>query len=201
MPIVFARPILPVSIISQDSFTDADNTHVENHVMDIGSGWSTVSHSLGPGGIVSSDALIQNNQVQFLKDGSGVVTNIGASDATIEVEWIPSVGTLNRNSIILRYTNALNHFIINMREDNNDIQIVKFQAAANDILDVTSFTFSEGTSYTIKAVLSGSSIKGYIDGVEMVSAVSTFQQTNQVFGVGRNSGSNATRVDNWKAVA
>ncbi len=203
MPVITTSPlrsIVLISALSQDAFVDTDNTQLESHTMNIGTGWTTVSHSLGIGA-TPADTVIVGNQVQIINDGAGIVTNIGVSDATISTDWIPAVGNDNRNSLIFRFANSVNHLTINMREDNGDIRIVKYQSGSSTVLDTAAFSFTEGQNYNIKVVLNGSSITAFVNNVSVLSAVSTFLQTNQLFGVGRNTGSNATRLDNWLVTA
>src|SRR5258708_1704824 len=90
-----------------DTFTDADNTALTAHTMDVGPGWSVVQGTLK---ILSNAATPNSNN-----DGDGVIADAGASDFTITADLVGQGGsgaTDSQPQIFLRYTDATHNWAV-----------------------------------------------------------------------------------------
>lgn len=179
-----------MTIKVSDTFTDTDSTLLTSHTPDtdvVGTGWA---------GTASADII--SNQLRFTADDVNVAIDGGNADGDVYIDWIVATSSLNRNSVLVRYTDDANHWRLNAREDNGDIRVVEVNAGAVNVRATSSYTFSEGSTYVIKANCSSTTITGYVDAVSQVSyASATFNQTETMHGLRRDTGSNNTRLDNF----
>ena len=179
-----------------DTFTDINGTDLSSHTPDIGGPWSLIKEITTA---AASAVDIQSNQARITVNSVGAVIDIGRPNTTIEVDWTPGVGVENRNSIIIRYSSDGNMWELNFREDNGDFRIQKIESDIGLNFGTVAFSWVEGQTYTIKAVVSENVITGYIDGVQKISYSSaTFNNTETKFGILRNTGSDSSRLDNFK---
>jgi len=178
-----------------DTFTDTNGTQLTAHTPDISpSSWVNASIGETP----STNALITANKAYLSVDNSAAVIESNQSDCVIEVDWTPGAGGTDRNSIIFRYQDASNMLFFNIRDPNGDCQVVTFQAGVSTVVSNTLFSWTGGVEYHIAVELSGSSIICKIDGTTVITTSNAFQTTITKHGIGRNTGSNDHRFDNFK---
>lgn len=201
--------VTPSPYLSRDTFTDSDGTLITNHTPDDGPAWSVVS--IANIGDDLGDPDIQNNQLRFTgepltegstADGDAIIVDVGQADVTITVDWTPAVGVDNRNSVVMRYVDADNFWMFNVREPNADMNLFEKSSGTTTARDTATKTWTEGQTYALKVVLSGTSITCYVDDVEVLSyASATAHETETKHGVGRNLGADETRMDNWEVTS
>lgn len=200
MPIVFAKPILPVSFVLQDTFTDVDGTQITSHSMDVGPGWSISGMGLQAAGTADKYDIF-GNRLRLKQDDTCIVAESGISDGTIEVQWTPQAGVDDRNSIVFRYVDANNQWLFNLRSPNGDIRLLLTDGVSVLQKAASPFTWVDGQTYNIKVVLNGNTKQCYIDDVLKFTNAESNYSTATKHGLGRNFGGDNSEFDNFTMVA
>lgn len=189
----FIRPRLTIPAVTlvtyaSDSF-DRANSAIALGTADVGGTWAEPS---GFWGILTNKAYIQTPSVD---NHNNAVLNVGQSNVSVSADIILS-STNNRAAAGLR----LRH-----QDDSNFIAVYLYKCTAvtNSILIVqavggsatypgefTSAGLANGSTYTLKVTLSGSTITVLLNGVQKLST--TFDNTNLTtgkYGIGAYVGS------------
>jgi len=121
------------------------------------------------------------------------VIDSGESDVTISVDgtWNTSTGIafrVNGTDLLAAYINS------------TGLKLYKFTISTNELLGEYLFTPVVGTTYAIKVIANGSSIKVSLDGTERISVTNTFNQTATKHGF-RVFNDTGSRFDNFKIEA
>lgn len=186
------------------NFTAADATSLNsltpgdaNFVSFMGTGWASAGIAVADtegGGTVSS------NQAAFANAGGGHVIDAGVPDVTVEVDFIPGATNDNRGHVILRYQQDGDLLFWNLRETEGDVTLYsKVANGASTSIATTTHTFTEGSTYALKAELYGQSIKLYIDSTLKIDTTSALHTTQTKFGLAIGGGTNTNlRFDNFR---
>ena len=196
MPIVMAGgPVLLV----RDTFTDSDGTVLTAHAPDVdrvGGGWVAAA---GRSIDTPNAGTVESNAFEFGADNfSGPVIETSEADVRVEADvTFPAAATTIFEKFI-RYLQDGDEWLVQAREDNNDMRIRDRQSDSAVTRATGAFTFSESVLYRIKVVAQGQIITAYVDGVEVVSYTSaTFNQTETKHGLIKNGASLPT-IDNFE---
>lgn len=178
----------PVRVV--DTFTDANGTLLSAHVPDVdeeGLGWS----------VLENNAVIMGDAVQLLgNDSAPPVIEAGVSDAVVTVDYIPVAGS--RDGLVFRYIDRDNFLELNARQPNGDLRLLRTSGGGLSTLASTQVTWTPGAIHQLKVVLSGTTVTGYVNGVEMLTANVTDHQDGTAYGLQRRNGQDATRFDNFR---
>lgn len=181
-----------------DPFTDTNGTGLNSHAPDtdvVGTGYFNVGYNSSYSG---GGGTIQSNQAQLGTDNFGHAIDTGQADGTFEIDWITDSGGSNRNSIILRHSSAGNQWLWVVREPNGDWFLYEMQSDSNTQRDTGTYSWSAGSTYTLRVELSGNSIDLYVnDSLVGGYASATFNNTATKHGFIRNTGSTSTRFDDF----
>ncbi len=100
-----------------------------------------------------------------------VAGDTGWTDYAVEAGFkINSVGTTPASGIAFRYQGSGNYYLLRLQYDQQKVKLYKAVSGSLTLLDEKAYTISLNQWYTLKAEADGSSIKGYVDGVEQLSA-------------------------------
>jgi hypothetical protein len=149
-----------MAVIFQDNFTDTDGVYITAHTPDTdvpGNGWVDYA--------TADKAEIRSNELRITGNGEGCLVDVEDPDITITADYTPATGKLNKYRVIFRSDGANNEWMMLADEQANNLVLYKDGGSQ----DSASVTFNEGTTYELKVVASGSSIKGYVDNTEYVS--------------------------------
>lgn len=164
-----------MATLLQDNFTDTDGTVIESHSMDVGSGWDHDGH-FGQGTTASS-VKIQDNGLAFNSDLQSAHADAGESDVEIDVDFTPAVGGDSHYGILIRWNDlgSTGHgWLVYFRESVQDISCNYSNSSGTAVFTdgttgAQSFSFSEGTTYAIKAQVIRDIVRVLIDDVEQLS--------------------------------
>jgi hypothetical protein len=189
-----------------DTFTDTDGTLLQNHTSDSGHSWSRV--------VGSVNFEIRNNRVQTLTSPSKV-RNVYVVSATPPSTnyYVQAVvgGTDNSSSgdivgvVARKQAGADTYYALQLvggADGSRFLELAKYVSGTKTQLSTYSFDWSTNTNYTLKLVVDGNSLTGYLDGVQRVSATdSSITSAGQAGIVASNSSSSGLYryVDNFGA--
>lgn len=71
--------------------------------------------------------------------------------------------------VVARYTDSNNYYMFRVHEGSDKAQLYKKIGGSFTLLNEGAVTINPNTTYTLKLVLNGSSLTGYVDGVQKVS--------------------------------
>ena len=159
--------------INTDTFTEGADTALETHTSDCGSSWTgfnTTSFQV----LAASDELA-------LETTSGDGTHMyGAGNETLTSAdyWAEVVGktggsgTNDRFGVAVRLAAGVDGYVMFVVGSGGDTYIYRVDDSAYTQLGSTYTipSFSTSTTYTVRLKITGSTIKGYVDGIERISA-------------------------------
>jgi hypothetical protein len=158
-----------------DTFTDANDTGLDAHVMDVGSGWT--EHA----GVWE----IQGNQG---RDASGIgntfaTADAGVSDVTAEVTFATVSTGATSQRLAFRFTDVDNLWITG-RQPSNDAQVFLFDRVAGTFTQRGVASHAWGNGDVVRAVLSGNDIDIVINDVAKITHSSSNHNTATRYGLG-----------------
>ncbi|WP_366296228.1 fibronectin type III domain-containing protein [Paenibacillus sp. AN1007] len=135
----------------QDDFSDGDYTSSP--------GWQVISGTWE----VVPDPADGGNQVLFQSntDEGFITTGEPAADKTVSMRFYTGAGE-GFPGILPRFQDRNNYYYFQMHVPNNKLVFSKKVNGVDTALKTVDYSFSENTWYTLKVVLSGTSIRGYI---------------------------------------
>jgi hypothetical protein len=190
-----------------DAFTGTNGTALTSHPPDVGGSWSKFVMVTGNGGS-SNGGEIQSNKAQISPGISGnnahndvgVVMSAGNADVTLTVDFTtPSSLTISRPCVIFRASSSSsgNHLVWRLRGADGDSRIAKTIGGTQTAIDTVAFSWATNTTYALKLILSGNSVKVYIDNVLKHDLTISDQNTAQYFGIGRGNSDGNDSFDNF----
>lgn len=179
--------VVPSTTIYVDDFIDADNTLLANHVSNSGHRYGGISLTTGSGAVfpttkkISSDRLVSTNSDYGLVTPSWTPPSANYYIQAV-VRFVPVIVTSCSILLAGRVQDRANAFgetigyILELGYDNPSVSwLIKIWSLNAGVL-VDSLTLPALTvnqDYTLKFVLSGSTLTGYLDGVQKVTGTDT----------------------------
>ncbi|HEY0826809.1 MAG TPA: BNR-4 repeat-containing protein [Bacilli bacterium] len=148
-------PTPPLGYLLFDDFEDGDAC-----------GWTAVN---GTWGVVTDVSKLYK---QTATGGEGLTyAGIGTwTDYTAQADLKLYDNVTNAASgILARYTDSNNYYMLRLH-NSGKVQLYKKVAGTFTLLTEATQTVSSGSTYTLKLVLSGSTLTGYVNGTQKVSA-------------------------------
>lgn len=96
------------------------------------------------------------------------------TDYTMQAK-IKLYGTVSEaaSGIVGRYTDNSNYYMLRLHTGTQKVQLYKKVDGIITLLNETAMTLNTNTTYTVKLIMNGSSLTGYVDGVQKVFATDT----------------------------
>ena len=176
MPTIAILSSRGVDPLVYDTFTDSDSTSLDAHTSNSGHSWTEQT----------GNTDIQSNRANIVSGSISTVDGVSVSDCTIQA-------TINKNGSIgggvaPRYEHSSSLWNVGVHPNVNQFEIWK-KAGSWTLPAWTSVTVNESTDYVVKVVLSGTSIKGYMDDANELSITDSQGQTSTEHGIyGNNAG-------------
>jgi len=145
-----------------DKFTDTNGTSLDAHILD------------KPKSVLWSEVVgvwdIQSNQANIATiDGYALaVLESGKADCTVSVIVKSAVNSIIY--LILRYVDVNNWLAVYINNPLDRAGFVQKVSGSVTLLPFEAFTVTTGSDYVLSAILSGNSIKYYVDGVLKVDS-------------------------------
>jgi hypothetical protein len=151
-------------LLITDTFTDSENTLIENHIPDYQATSGSYRVMLTFGSIPISAKIISNSARGTANSTitSAVVIETGRSDAIISCDVNKNNSTQNAGGMGLsfRFNGSTGYYVDLI---NNTIRLSKTNGTAAVVITTVSFPHSTTTTYNVKVVLNGPNIKVYVD--------------------------------------
>jgi hypothetical protein len=162
------------TVLLQDTFTGTDGTNLASHLMDVGAGW-TLS---GTWNLAWADC--------------------GQANSTLTVDVVPQ--TASFPAILVRLTDANNFWLAQVDSATNALDLYSCVAGTFTQVASTAFAITPGATYTMTAVVSGSTLTLTVGATSVTYSSMSTNLTATRCGLrnGWGSGSVST-YDNFKA--
>jgi hypothetical protein len=153
-PAATATPSLtPGGTLFSDDFEDGNS-----------SGWTVVNGSWA----VVTDGTKVFKQSVTTGEALAYAGNTSWTNYTVQAK-VKLYGQSSGSGIIGRYQDSNNFYMFRIHNGTAKVQLYKRVAGTFTLLQETAMTININTIYTLKLVLSGNSLIGYVDGVQKVS--------------------------------
>jgi hypothetical protein len=191
------RGVGAAQILAQDTFTDANGTLLQNHTMDLGSGWTRIG---------TQDVSITSNQISYTVNSPANYQCQGdLVYVSVQLDWLTpaSFGAVAMNvGLNTRYTDSNNFYEVVLDAVGAQFRIDELNAGVFTTRASASFTASTNTTYTIKGVWTGETLTGTVNGGTSISYTTTFNNTETRQGIHvRSDGTNTITCDNFKVTS
>jgi hypothetical protein len=159
-------------ILIHDSFLEVDGTPLSAHRPDIdqtGGTWSVVGSPTPR--ITAEQLTISGGTTQGLLS----VIDSTAANATVGVDWRAGPGLWPYAGLVLRYADSANY--LQLVADQATLAVWRVRAGVATLVSWTALPVTPGSTHRLQAVLNGSSIQASVDGVVLLTASESFNQT------------------------
>lgn len=149
-----------MSVVASDTFTGADTTQISGRAMDVGGSWV-----LGPTG-AATQITISSNQAK----GTATTTLLKAgttsnADGNVTCDYNTQSTSSDSSGLVARVdTGGANTFYRFGKNGTSGFVLQKIVAGVASNLATYTLTVTAPTTYTLKMVLSGTSIMCYVNG-------------------------------------
>ncbi len=149
-----------------DTFTDADNTLLQDHVADTGQTWAKGSSSATNAKITSNAVISSSNSVVGIYTNSFVPTT---ADYSVTIT-LHALATFTQPATVCARMNAAGNtrYEFYLYTDGN-VYLTKWVSGSGTDLASAAYSFSADADFTIEVI--GTTINGYVDGVLKCTAV------------------------------
>jgi hypothetical protein len=173
-----------VSTLLQDHFTDADNTNLTAHAMDVGPGWTAQAGTF----------TVIGNVAHCTVANSEYVADAGQADVTLTCTINMGSGA-SEAAVIFREQDSNNFWAVSAYAGDGNFYL--YHKVSGSLGAVTSGTGGviSGTPFVLSVVLSGSSFIIKKDGVTVINWTDATFQTATKFGLRLWSGTASTWDD------
>lgn len=146
----------PTPLFSDD-FEDGNST-----------GWTVVNGSWS----VVTDGTKVFKQSGTTGEAMAYAGNTSWTNYTVQAK-VKLYGQSSGSGILGRYQNNNNFYMFRLHNASGKVQLYKRVAGTFTLLQETAVTINLNTNYTLKLVLNGTGLTGYVDGVQKVSFTDT----------------------------
>ncbi|HEY0827609.1 MAG TPA: family 16 glycoside hydrolase [Bacilli bacterium] len=146
-------PTPPPGTLLQDDFEDGDAV-----------GWTTVGGSWS----IATDGTKVYSQIST----SGTAIAYAGDSSWVDYTYQAKVKLNSTNGnvgILFRYADASNFYMFRLNDNGNKVELYKSVGGTLTLLSSVANTVNTGQFYTLKAVVTGNNVKGYLDGVEKIN--------------------------------
>ena len=186
---LFERPLMAL-----DNFTGTNGDKLEDRICAIaGERWS-----------VNNDGWTITSNLVTYGGAAGEVASVietFRSDVILEGTYrTPSAGT-TLGGFAFRFQNSENHIFLMMQDDGaagNDTFVYRRVNNTNTLIAQANASLAVGTTYTVRILLQGTSIKVLIDGVSIIDTTSSQFQTATSHGLYRYDAATTARWGAFK---
>jgi hypothetical protein len=176
------------TVLLKDTFTAPDGTNLASHVMDVGAGWT-----------LSGTWTIQGGKaVPAATTANLAWADCGQANCTLTVDVVPQ--TASFPAILVRLTDANNFWLAQVDSATAALDLFSCVAGTFTKVASTAFAITPGATYTMTAVVSGSTLTLTVNATSVTYSGMTTNLTATKCGLrnGWGSGSVST-YDNFKA--
>lgn len=158
---------LPTPLI-YDTFTDSNGTSLDAHDSNTSGPDNQDIDSL-TGVEQSGDWDIQSNRAN--PDGAGIHTwDMGKAD--VFADLVVNGGAAGNPGLLLRFTDTSNYWYLQADRVNNQLELHEVDATVDTVRATAGVVINDSTDYTLRVICEGKTIKGFINGVNLVSYAS-----------------------------
>lgn len=171
-----------------DTFTGTNGTNLTSHTPDTSPGGSSWAVYNGGGSLDGSGYVLGNDNTLTWSRWNAYLIDAGVGDCTIEYVFVTSYygSTGGLTGIWARGTDHNDGYVLEARSYDNTITLTKWDSGGST-LATQSYTFADTTTYTLKLVLSGSSLTCYVNGSLLFGGAvtdSTWSNSRTFHGIG-----------------
>lgn len=174
----------PGTTLLSDHFTDTNGTNLTAHTMDVGAGWTA---QVGTITIQSNAAIASGANAEYVADA-------GQSDVTLTCTLLPVGGTAEV-ACIFREQDSSNFWAVSGYAGDGKLYLYHNVAGSLTSTDNGAASVTNGVSFVLTVVLSGSSIVIKKDGATIITKTDATFQTATKFGLRLWSGTSSTWDD------
>ena len=141
------------------------------------------------------------NALAFTASGAGIAYDTSTTNHSMQLDWTPGAASISQIQI-RKFTNAVvdNFFSLQVDSGNDEIKFIYNDLVAPALtLRTISFTFDAGTTYQLKLEAQGKYIKGFVDGLLLLTEKSTALSISPFVAIRSISGSD--RLDTFSNVS
>lgn len=195
----FNNPLLKTAdqVVFRDTFNRADGVLTGQPTEVGGKTWITRSD----GGTATMSAVIRGNRAGILSDTAGailfVLVDVGVADGIYEFDFVSTTVTNTQIFVPFRVSTVNN--CLQLTVTNGKWTLRKRVSGTYSNIAVSPVTATAGQR--IRIVLTGPSIRVYVNGALALDVIETDHQANTLFGIGNSSLAATTPVNLWDNIA
>jgi hypothetical protein len=188
---------------ANDTFTDLDGVDLSAHTADDGQGWTKHTGASTSGASI----VVGTNRIHANHGGDNVYyhnVTPASSDYVVEADFVvQTITTGNLTGLIARYdTAAKTGYFFGYDPAQTAWRLISNVAGVVTTLSTTGATLTAGNTYHVKLAVAGTSIKGYVAGVQTASVTDSSVSAAGKPGVwtqGVMSSTTGINIDNFTA--
>lgn len=164
-------------IFAKDTFVGTNGTDIAAHSMDIGSGWTDQIGTFA----IQSNSAVPNTMV----GGESLSTFVGGAGGHYRCTVTPYMNAGNDyfSYITFRGSDASNFIGIVLEVAHSKIELFARIAGVDSYLATLPYALVSGTPYVFDVYLSGTSISFTVNGANLTTATSSFNETANLAGI------------------
>lgn len=155
-----------------DSFSDGSGVQLSNHTPDYDSGFPWTEHLAGFQTV--SGAGVETTGTQGNGDCVATV-DFADSDVSLGCDFTRGADSTDHGGLCFRYSGTSDYLYA--RVTGSDIEVRKVDGGTDSLVASTAHTWGSATQKFLQVVLHGSSIRVFVDNVEVVDTSSSFNAT------------------------
>jgi hypothetical protein len=182
----------PGPYLLRDTFTDADGTALDAHIMEVGPGWTEYG----------GEWEIESNRAQNASGTGWISAAADALEADTTEKAVVNMGAGAEAGLCGRLSDEDNAWFVVLREATDELAIIEDNAGTATTRATGEVSVSSGVEYLLKVVFTGHTIIAYVDDVEIAryeSATHNAQATR--FGLVTFDAPGDTTFDDFRALA
>lgn len=167
----------PLIMLGQDIFVDTDNTSLDVHAMDVGSGWTEHAGAW----ITSSNNLVQSTAL-----GGYFIATSELGDSSLRVRIVAKTVAASgdhQSGVVGRFSDTSNYWMANYDTSASQFSLTKVEAGTGAVQASVAWTPRFQSFVEVEIEFSGNTITAWIDGGRKLTVTSAFNNTATRFGV------------------